>query len=388
MEEVDFSGVKPNPQGQLQYIMFGANGGNPLSPMFIAGDDTSLQGHHAIVSNYLDGFGQVAGCQGPLEIYGGGYACDASVRIRRLEIWGPNMGQLTLKGPGYDGVSPNMADPVYGTNAGMLNWEKNQDHVVSTTKAIGGGYGAHVIVGGSYVLEGLSWEGKDIVVEVSDAVVPDFFGTPREEEGIELTLRLKDGQTISCRPHAGESRKFHGADGISKGVVEAGALGDCGQQFRDMLAPPQVPTIPPSGECGCAGAEYDAEYLFGGMGCGGCGIAFCRFCGTEGMPDCKFGTSAAPTPSDDPATTTTTKTTGKPTGSTSPEPTSMHTTTRPTSTTSTRTTAATTTKTTSTTTAAPPNPGCDCDGAMSDTRCANPGSDPYGGLGNVYFHMV
>ena len=91
MEETDFSGVKPNPQGQLQYIMFGANGGNPLSPMFIAGDDTSLQGHHAIVSNYLDGFGQVAGCQGPLDIYGGGYACDASVRIRRLEIWGPNM---------------------------------------------------------------------------------------------------------------------------------------------------------------------------------------------------------------------------------------------------------------------------------------------------------
>ena len=100
MEEVDFSGVKPNPQGQLQYIMFGANGGNPLSPMFIAGDDTSLQGHHAIVSNYLDGFGQVAGCQGPLDIYGGGYACDASVRIRaRMAPGGHMMAGVVEKYP-------------------------------------------------------------------------------------------------------------------------------------------------------------------------------------------------------------------------------------------------------------------------------------------------
>jgi hypothetical protein len=239
-----------------------------------------------------------------------------------------------------------------------------------------------VIVGESYVLEGLSWEGQDIVVEVSDPIVPDFFGYPREEENIELTLRLKDGQTINCRPNAGESRKFHGADGISKGVVEAGALGDCGQQFRDLLAPPFVPTIPPSGECGCAGAEYDAECLFGGMGCAACGIPFCRYCGTEGMPDCKFGTTAPPVPE---TTMTTTITTIKPTGTTtagSPQPTSMHTTTKSTTTTTTRTTTTTKVTTTTTTTKAPPNPGCDCDGAMSDTRCANPGSDPYGGLGN------
>jgi hypothetical protein len=384
MEEVDMSAVQKNPWGQLQYIQFGASGGNPLSPMFIAGDDTSLQGHHVVVSNFLDGFGQVPGCQGPLELYGGGYACDASVRIRRLEIWGPKMGQLTLKGPGYDGVPPNMADPVYGANAGMLTWEKNQDHVVSTTKAIGGGYGAHVIVGKSYVLEGLSWEGQDIVVEVSDPIVPDLFGYPRDEESIELTLRLKDGQTISCRPNAGESRKFHGADGISKGVIEAGALGDCGKKFRDLLAPPFVPTIPPSGECGCAGAEYDAECLLGGLGCSACGIPFCRYCGTEGMPDCKFGTSAPPVPDTTMGTTITTR---KPTGSTTTgsfEPTSMHTTTRPTTA---RTTTATTAKATTASTA-PPNPGCDCDGAKSDTRCANPGSDPYGGLGKTLIRVT
>lgn len=231
----------------------------------------------------------VPGCQGPLEIYSGGFACDDSVRVRRLNVWGPDMGELTLRGPGYEGVAPNMGAPVYGANVGILHWEKNQDHVPSATKAIGGGYGAHVIVGQAYTLEGLAWEGQDIVVEVSDPVVPDHFGSSREDEAIQLTLKLKDGQTISCRPHAGESRRFHGADGISKGVREAGALGDCGQQFRDLLAPPLVPTIAPSGECGCNGAEYDSECLVGGgLGCGACGIAFCRYCGSGGWQDCQY----------------------------------------------------------------------------------------------------
>jgi len=342
MEEVDFSRVALNYLGNQVYIEFGASEGNPLAPLFLAADTASLQGHHAVLSNYLDGFGLVPGCTGPLELYSGGYACDASVRVRRLDVWGPDMGLLTLRGPGYDGVAPNMGAPVYGTNAGQLHWEKDQGHVPSTAKAIGGAYGAHVIVGEEYTLEGLSWEYGDIVVEVSDPVVPDVFGTPREEEAIQLTLKLKDGRTISCRPHAGESRKFHGADGISKGVREAGALGDCGQQFRDLLAPPLVPTIPPSGECGCGGAEYDAEcLLIGGMGCSACGIPFCRYCGSGSWQDCKYTSpsqaeTTTKTTTANNAATTTTKAgnTGATSSATTTKATTTAATTTPTTTTS------------------------------------------------------
>ena len=64
MEDVDFSRVLPNYLGNQVYIEFGASEGNPVAPLFIAGDSKSLQGHHVVVSKHLDGFGLVPGCQG------------------------------------------------------------------------------------------------------------------------------------------------------------------------------------------------------------------------------------------------------------------------------------------------------------------------------------
>jgi hypothetical protein len=43
MEEVDFSGVLPNYLGNQVYIEFGASEGNPVAPLFVGGDSTSLQ---------------------------------------------------------------------------------------------------------------------------------------------------------------------------------------------------------------------------------------------------------------------------------------------------------------------------------------------------------
>ena len=39
----------------------------------------------------MNGFANVQGCTGPLPEFGNGYGCDASVKIRRLTIWGPDM---------------------------------------------------------------------------------------------------------------------------------------------------------------------------------------------------------------------------------------------------------------------------------------------------------
>ena len=89
------------------------------------------------------------------------------------------MGDLKIKGPGYDGVVENTDDDVMGTNAGKLHhdhsdflhngFDKKEDMITT-------GYGAHVIIGEEYVLKKLQWMGQDIVIEVSDPSVPKSFG--------------------------------------------------------------------------------------------------------------------------------------------------------------------------------------------------------------------
>ena len=74
------------------------------------------------MSNHLNGFEPLAGCTGPLPFYGKGYGCDLATKARRLNIWSNDMGQLELSGKGYD-VDPVEGNPVFGANAGRLNFD-------------------------------------------------------------------------------------------------------------------------------------------------------------------------------------------------------------------------------------------------------------------------
>lgn len=359
LEEVDFSGVLPDHEGKKVLTFFGASEGNPVAPIYISKDD-SLGGYQSVVSNYLNGFENVPGCSGPNELYNG-YVCDKSVKIRRLTIWAPDMGDLTLKGPGYD-VAPNFNHPVLGNNGGILHYEIDQNHVPSHTKLLGGGYAANVVIGEEYTLEGLHWVGEDIVVEVSEPFLAEHFGVDKDKEGIFFTLKVTDGKTISCFPNAGESRKFHGSDHIDQRALRSNNMGECSVKFREIAGEalkPTMPTIPPSGDCGCPGAEYDESCAGGGIGCSACGKDFCRYCGGNGFPPCKYGSTTQGLP-----TTTEqhpTQPTQSSTQSSEPTQTNPSSTTKPTT--------------------APPNPGCGCDSAEYDSRCSDPSNDPFGGLG-------
>ena len=93
---------------------------------------------------------------------------------------------------------------MHGTNGGILYWDGERRQPFPARWE--GGYGAQVVVGEEYTLEGLSWAAgdlQDIIVEVSDPV-----GAGGDEEGIVLTLRTTDGREATCRPHAGESRSI------------------------------------------------------------------------------------------------------------------------------------------------------------------------------------
>ena len=129
------------------------------------------------------------------------------------------------------------------------------------------------------------------MVQVSDPVLPDFFGKSREEEGITLHFKLNDGRQTTCHPNAGENRLWHSPDGID--TKSRADIGDCGRAFRELAAPPTLPPLPtitPSGECGCPGVKYDGRCVdndpHGGLGCSACGIPTCRYCDSNGIPDC------------------------------------------------------------------------------------------------------
>ena len=339
LEDVDFTGVITTIDERV-LTKFGSNGGNPVSPMYIA-KDSSLGGHRTVVSPYLNGFANIPGCHGPDPEYSG-YVCDESVTIRRITIWAPDMGDLQLIGPGYD-VGPDFGDPVHGANGGVLKHDLQHDYYPSMSVMGGGGYASNVIIGESYTLEMLHWVG-DIVVEVSEPDLARDFGSSPDQEGITLTIKLSDGKSFTCYPNAGESRLYHGSSHIDKRALRSGSMGECSEMFRETTGHglrPTIPTVTPSGDCGCPGAEYDPSCKLGGAGCKACGIDFCRYCGgLDGQP-CRYTTSSftdSPTTNDPGPQTTTPK-----------EPTS--------------------------------NPDCDCDGAIYDNRCADPSNDPYGGLG-------
>lgn len=350
IEETTFDGVLADWEGNTKYTFFGSSGGNPIAPIFLS-KDNSLGGHQAVVSHYLDGFANVPGCS--YEYLYDGYVCD-NVAIRRLTIWAPDMGDITLRGKGYD-VAPNFDFPVYGANGGILKYNIDQEYVHADSKLLGGGYAANVVMGETYSLEGISWQGEDIVVEVSDTYASDFFGVSASSDGINLDVKMTDGKSFSCFPNAGESRKFHTSFFIDTRALRSGNMGDCSEKFREIngqeLKPP-MPTIPPSGDCDCPGAEYDPSCsTHGGVGCMACGHENCRYCGDDWLP-CKFTTGGL-------NPTTTTLGNNPTTDGNNP-----------------------TTTTTTTTTTQANNPACDsCSGAEYDVRCADPPTDPFGGLG-------
>merc|ERR1712190_580777 len=118
-------------------VKFGVNSFDPgfVLPVFLSNDD-SLGGYKSLVSQHLDGFGRVPGCQKMDAIWDRAYGCAKSVR--RLNIWTRDKRaakSVLIAGPGYD-ASANWNKPVHGLNAGYVPYEPRH-----------GGYGMPVIAG-------------------------------------------------------------------------------------------------------------------------------------------------------------------------------------------------------------------------------------------------
>lgn len=197
LQNVDFSGIPAS----AQRIHFGSDPGAGIdeafvSPVFLS-TDNSLGGYRSIVSGYMNGFGACGCCEQLGQVWGFGFGCSAAVR--RLNLWAPqSLGQLLLAGPGYRQVSPNLASPVDGRNAGFLSYEPSH-----------GGYGALALVGQNYSLslQSGNWPPGDSVVEFSDVVLGTAFG---KVEALVLTVGNK-----SCDLRSSDARPFLAPNGQS-----------------------------------------------------------------------------------------------------------------------------------------------------------------------------
>ena len=75
-----------------------------------------------VVSQYLDGFAALPGCERLGEGHQYGIACPFSVR--RLAIWSDaDLGHLRVTGPGFDGQSRDDTSPRFGQNAGWMPYD-------------------------------------------------------------------------------------------------------------------------------------------------------------------------------------------------------------------------------------------------------------------------
>jgi len=210
--------------------------------MLWVASDNSLDGFGAIVSPHLNGFANVPGCQGPLKKWGGGYGCQKSTPVRRLNIFGPNFGRITIRGPGYEGVAVDDSEPTFGMNAGSLWWNP-PFHDPTNTWRNQGSYAVPVVAGSSYILEGLRWladdvQSGDIIIEFSDPHTSQLLGNAKES--VTLTLRTDRGQ-VTCTVAANDDRTFF-ASGQS-GPETGAALGDCGRKFRSLAGQPSTSTL-------------------------------------------------------------------------------------------------------------------------------------------------
>merc|ERR1711862_569386 len=188
LEKVDLSGVG---RGGRR-VKFGVNSFDPgfVLPVFLSNDD-SLGGYKSLVSQHLNGFGRVPGCQKVDErIWDHGYGCTKSVR--RLNIWTRDVGSIRIAGPGYDAPA-NWNRPVKGLNAGYVPYEPMH-----------GGYGMPVIAGERYSIQ--SDIPNDAVLEFSDQRAAKCF---KETEEVQVRVFHK-----TCMLNALDDRPFVGAEGI------------------------------------------------------------------------------------------------------------------------------------------------------------------------------
>eukprot|EP00931_Biecheleriopsis_adriatica_P004358 TRINITY_DN106040_c0_g1_i1.p1 TRINITY_DN106040_c0_g1~~TRINITY_DN106040_c0_g1_i1.p1 ORF type:complete len:1261 (+),score=170.66 TRINITY_DN106040_c0_g1_i1:87-3869(+) len=223
-------------------LRFGSSGGNPVTMLYLT-KDNSIGGYHALVSHHLNGFGKVPGCQKAGQLWDNAYGCDSTVRVRRLNIWGPDMGVIKLSGPGYDvdARDPDIWNKEWyaGSNAGRLHY----DGPDAGEKFTRGGYATPVIAGESYTLE-LSWSG-DVVFEFSDQLAEEYFGA---SEIVYFTLITPQGRA-QCEVRAAADRNFI-AKYAPEGLLpeKAWELGDCGEQLRIVTGQPtrETPTLAPT----------------------------------------------------------------------------------------------------------------------------------------------
>jgi len=187
LEKVDLSGVGKGGRR----VKFGINSFDPgfVLPVFLSNDD-SLGGYKSLVSQHLNGFGQVPGCQKTDRSWDNAYGCTKSVR--RFNIWTRDVGSIRVSGPGYD-VPANYNKPVHGLNAGYVPYEPRH-----------GGYGMPVIAGEQYSIQGDV--PNDAVLEFSDKQVAKRFD---EAEEVQVRAFHK-----TCRLSAMDDRPFIGAKGI------------------------------------------------------------------------------------------------------------------------------------------------------------------------------
>ena len=290
-ENVDFTRVR----NSGTHVSFGASDGNPMAPMYIS-FDSSLAGFGEIVSPQMNGFGNIPGCSKASSIYGGGYACDSSVHIRRLVLWASNMGDIKISGPGYD-VNPNLSGPTFGANGGKIHFDNSFGTMLYSPLIREAGYGAHVIVGEEYTIEDLSWI-DDIYFVFSDPVMADAAGHPRQDEFVRLNLKMGNN-TRQCTVSAAEPRLFISQDGVANGA----ARGNCTLEFYQLakdagftttegatITTTIATTVEPH-DCPCTDlASFDGRCgpndPHGGLGCNACGIPTCRMCGHNIYPDC------------------------------------------------------------------------------------------------------
>ncbi|CAK0820097.1 unnamed protein product [Prorocentrum cordatum] len=224
-----------------QVISFGSSGGDPVRILWVAADE-SLDGYGAIVSPHLNGFALVPGCQGPLSKWGGGFGCAKTTPVRRLNIFGPNFGRITIRGPGYEGVSRDDSEPTFGMNVGSLWWNP-PFHDPSRTWNNQGSYAAPVVAGASYTVEGLRWlpdagQPGDIIIEFSDPHASQSLGNAAE--AVTLTL-VTDRGRVSCIAAADSDRRFFASG--QTGPETGAALGDCGQKFRLLAGQAEATTL-------------------------------------------------------------------------------------------------------------------------------------------------
>jgi len=297
-----------------RHVKFGASGGYPVAPSYITTDD-SLMGYSQITAPQMNGYSEFEGCTNAESKFVGGYACDSSVKSRILMIWSPDMGELTLSGPGYDPSLP-CNDDVGCINNGKVMF--TNDGGTPRDLKIGTGYGAWVKDGETYHLHGMSWQG-DIYVIYSDPLLASLTGSAPEEEFIDLVLHIGD-QNVTCRASASDDRAFVAQNGVAHGVIG----GDCTDKFWTLAQMTGVTTTTTTTttttpvvwhECPCGNTFFDARCENGGLGCHHC-KSHCRICDADESVNDSIYIPCSDIPywpdgPNGPTTTTTTVTTGK-----------------------------------------------------------------------------